>query len=738
MASSGPPVRLLSPPLEIISQHSRKSNSSIDSRNSYLSSVGSHVVASQKDTPSERPLTLSRISVGLGSPPCASDYGSNHSNESNYLSAPQSQGDDDKPPYKARSPRSASLNMATGRVDHMINRGHKDRAEKRPSKHKRRPLLENKDENEQAYRENRCNSELCLPGCKKTSRPDTESDEDCERLEMFVKSIGGLKNTIKGPDEDLEDCSSQFMSKAAANITSRRWSSIGIGANELPRRSSVVADPTGDDFANQSLKRSKCYPHGPSSDEIMRVVRARLTFREFPAIHLPTPASITLRRASGITTGIGGGLSTISKVDISRSHLGQSEQLKEAHPSASTYLITTDDIDFITSLIQSGFDIRRTTLPVPNRNAADPRKPSVTSQGLLPQSSVPADLTTTIADVHQSSSLPCISFNDSERRDSKLTKGGVRKLSRANPLKNVPEVIWEDTGSPGSPSFSSKASSSSEGRYEVMDDSSDVWLLGQPAGSLHAVLPGNHRHKSSDNGDNSPTSRVFQGVFKELTKEMPRAPRPFPEQTAPDKNIESQAMPGKRNSFPSISFRPDVVSFPPLPSRKFTSDWISPLPDMSKPASGGGKCLYGAGIDAHVCASLKDPNTSALDVGQGGAVTEANEQQRRSPSPDSESHVRGKSANLLHPQVSARLGDRFKVGNAIGCSSGVRRKSSTRSVPLKINDEAPKHHLHEDQTSWVKPWKDSGWPAPKSSSPEELNSRKSSQTLPPLFMQARG
>jgi hypothetical protein len=745
MSTSGPPVRLLSPPREILPQHSRKSNSSVDSRSSYFSSVSSHAAASRRNSPSEGPLTPSLLSAGLAPPSCNSDRGSNHSAESNYLTPPQSPGDDEKPPYKARSQSSASLNMSTGRVDHTAREGHIHRAKKRYPKHKSRPLLERSKEHEQVSREHGRHSQQCLPGRKEKSSVNAEPDEACGRLGTFAKSIRGLKNTIQGPAEDFEDCSSQFTSTTAANITTRRWSSVRIGADELPGRGSIRADPPSNGLATGGCKRSNSWTYAPNNDEIMRVVRARLTFREVPSNHLPTPATITLRRASGISTENSVGPSTKSDVDISASLLPRPRKWNEIRRLPSTYLITTDDIDFITNLIQSGFDVRRTTVDLLDRNGAAPRKPSVTSQGVLPQSSIPADLATTIADVYEAPNIPHISLKDSRRSVSKQVSGSARKLSRALSIKKLPEIIWEDTRSTGSLSTSSKASSSSGGRAEVMDDSSGGWLLRQSsskcpqASSPHAESPAEHRRKSSDCGDNSPTSRVFQWMFKEPKEEIVKALGPFPKHTVPDENPESPTVPGKRNSFSSISlFRPDVVSFPPLPARKFTSDWISPLPDIIAPASDDGKCLYDAGIDAQVGSGAKDPTASLLHVGEQSIPVETTGQHRSSPSPDSESCMRRKSANILHLQVSPRLGDPFKVGNALGCSSGARRKSSTQAVRLKINDERMEHHFHEDQTSWVKPPKDSGWPAPKSPFPEEFDSRKSSHALPPPFMPGHG
>jgi hypothetical protein len=85
----------------------------------------------------------------------------------------------------------------------------------------------------------------------------------------------------------------------------------------------------------------------------------------------------------------------------------------------------------------------------------------------------------------------------------------------------------------------------------------------------------------------------------------------------------------------------------------------------------------GSGIDAQVGSASKNTDASLLHVGGQDAPTNASEQPRNSSSPDSDSRMKQKSVNLLHPQVASRLGDPSKVGDALGCSSGARRKSST-------------------------------------------------------------
>jgi hypothetical protein len=235
-----------------------------------------------------------------------------------------------------------------------------------------------------------------------------------------------------------------------------------------------VSDPANNALTKESRKRSNSWHHAPNNDEIVRAVRARLTFREVPVNHLPTPATITLRRASGLPADFSGGSPAKAEMGISVSLLSRPGQWNESRPPVATYLITTEDIDFITNLIQSGFDIKKAAVNKPSDYNRTLRKPSITSQGVLPLPSVPAHLTTTVTDVHQAQHAPRIALKDLKSLDSKPTMGGIRKLSRALALKIVPEVIWENTRSPGSASSSSKASSPSEEQDKIIDDSSDA------------------------------------------------------------------------------------------------------------------------------------------------------------------------------------------------------------------------------------------------------------------------
>ncbi len=259
--------------------------------------------------------------------------------------------------------------------------------------------------------------------------------------------------------------------------------------------------------------------------------------------------------------------------------------------------------------------------------------------------------------------------------------------------------------------------------------------------------------KEGDQGDASstqgifPCTRVMSTLEKEKSSHLAAA-----EPRSPNSNLPTETHDPSGKAFSSSApelKRPEVVSFPPLPARKETTDWISPLPDLSVftfPDTSGS--LYTDGIDAQLSITKRVSTSSLLNLRSWEPETRepepredssAEESLTRSKStsllypqvllPAEESTVRRKSAVPLHPRVVARTGDSFKLGSAIGSSCGTRRKSSDRSIRLRIAEEALERHYHQDQTSWTKPRKDSGWPAHMSPSPESIHSRKASSEV---------
>jgi hypothetical protein len=138
--------------------------------------------------------------------------------------------------------------------------------------------------------------------------------------------------------------------------------------------------------------------------------------------------------------------------------------------------------------------------------------------------------------------------------------------------------------------------------------------------------------------------------------------------------------------------------------------------------------LYDVGIDARSGPPSGSVTPSyPMEAEMLSSITEQSSPNLDTPSPGTPS-ARRKSYGFLMPQPAPRLWGSTKQGNAIGSSSGARRKSSSsqRSTRIRIDDSALEHQRAQDSKPWVKPRKDSGWPAAKSPSPE-ATSRKVSQ-----------
>lgn len=731
MTASDHPAQLLSPPPPSVSpQYSRKSNSSIESRGSYFSAMSLRTAVARMSSQSEGP--LSGLPLGMVSSVHAFDYGSDYSIDSSHLTPSPSQGEDcyEKPPYKARSAKSPSLDMSAERESNKTQGSHKNGAEKRHSRHRQNPPSELSNKHGPKRQDHQFVPPYRLLGCKGASPAAIQPLHIIGRLGEFVENIGVFKNSTKQTTRECKACSSQFMSAAAANITARRWNSVGIGAYQLNSLSD--AKLIGNGSIEAGRKRSNSWSNDIERHDLMMAVRARLMVHEVPGSHLPTPTTITLRRATKVN------IDNSRRQSAAEALTAYSNQWSDAHRQVSSYLITDDDIDFITNLIRSVFDNRKTSENRPRYVETAPRKPNVTSQGVMPKPSNPAELATTRAIVYQTSEAQFVSFDDGDSKVPKRLNEDTRNLSRVFSLKSVPEIIWEDTRSQGSMG-STSLPCSTKTSPDVTSDSNTIWLLGNSflkslGGDLsRPVSPKQRQHENTNGGDNSPTSDVYQWNFKEPTENMIVGSGQSPKQsnlTSPNTNAEVPAASDEGRSGSPISLvRPDVVSFPPLPARKFTSDWISPLPDMCASLSGDSKYPRGTGIDTRASNLSKSINAPLLDIGiEDTPILEIGHRQEPQ-SPDSDSSNKKKSVNLLHLQVCPRLGDLFKVGNAIGSSSGARRKGSTRSARIQTGDDVYECSHYEDQSPWTGSHKDSEWPSLKTPPTGELNHRRSSHAL---------
>ncbi|KAJ5047563.1 uncharacterized protein L3040_003386 [Drepanopeziza brunnea f. sp. 'multigermtubi'] len=141
----------------------------------------------------------------------------------------------------------------------------------------------------------------------------------------------------------------------------------------------------------------------------------------------------------------------------------------------------------------------------------------------------------------------------------------------------------------------------------------------------------------------------------------------------------------------------DVVSFPPLSTRKTTSEWFSPLPEivsaspLAKSPLASSRSLYDLGVDVNVGPLGSTTPTAPFTSWVRSAEVS------RAPSPGIEFRAdygfgpsdtdppmndggRRKSVLKPHPKASSRIGESSRMGSSIGNYSGARRRSSVPRI----------------------------------------------------------
>lgn len=368
----------------------------------------------------------------------------------------------------------------------------------------------------------------------------------------------------------------------------RRWSSVEIGFHQMPLASSVplrdpqnslIANAAGDAFVpaidlGQRI-RSSTFPHGLvehiqhgiAEQDILETVRQRLSFRESEQSLLETPASITVSRPRvkhSISHPVDAGLS--NTWDIKNDLTFGPSVAPHYRKTSLTYLITTKDIESITDLIASNIEAK------------------YVSQGkrMLPRSkSIMFDLPVTSQD--ERIVKPAGTITDYLQVSPFNERGS--SVSRKDSFKST-EVIWQSNPSPGdessvyegglraSPIHSTSDFGTPE-RRESEYPSSIIHEAGLAFDPDHARTSINKWQNdipfvvtSSDEDNNAGAGLctaddgvISSAVVPENHKERQK-PKPFLRYRASANAVQ------------------DVESFPPLPQRKLTSDWHSPLPDM--------------------------------------------------------------------------------------------------------------------------------------------------------------
>lgn len=714
------------------------------------------------------------------SPSVSSGGGSYHSSDtgrspcslssSDYLTPPQFQVDRDKRPYKARRQSSDSLNMV--RKPKRASTMPHDKSHKSRRRHRRR--------------KHRCHRE----GCHKNQTSDrwhlpgfqVAPTAPKGLKELSIGHVGKYKPqmSIRGNTDTYGRILPRLWSDPAPPLVSRRWSSVEIGSHQIRLAStlptnSVMSTPTArrpnkdnEHFPPRKLSRpyrSSTFTRGAIDHDIVRTVREKLTFRKVPSTQLQTPTTITLRRASGVSCR--SGVSTVTDVltpangPITGSTTPHAYPISQADSETDTaYLITSKEIDSITELIEA--NLRRNFRPhnrisvhppVTPSSARGNRSPTSSLRSLFPQIASPAFSAVTTTQAKAASSrlqdpLSYLQVTSPSRKNSRSDSRSPSRKSAAN------EIIWEAEGSPNSPSSienSDRKRSSTSDNSSIHQETTSVTPHAHDSKSPRLPPP------SLDKGDAFDPNNARASI-SEWSWRLPQAEIPTivtssdsesndinldsepPLKATPRTPIRSVASTPDVSKVPTkakrrVSTRPaltspeveDVVFFPPLPTRKTTNDWYSPLPDIGSPPpkSPSPKSLYDEGIDAigAIPTNLPAPNAqrhphfSMMD-------------RPVSPTPsiefDPDYDLRRKSVVKAHPQAPARVGTQASMGSSLGASSGERRRSSIKPGVKRVRTIDNANRPSRAGT-WTRNRPPSVCPPPIAASPAEFSDNESTR-----------
>jgi hypothetical protein len=681
--------------------------------------------------------------------------------------------DTDKPPHKSRRPSDDSLTM----VHRMIRRantippGGKDLIPKRRHRRRKRKCRHVK----LGIEEHQSHAYWWLPGCQVAPTAPAAEKELC------LNHVGAhmpRKTRHGNTDTYGRVLSGMTRGRPVPPLLTRRWSSVEIGAHQVPLRSKLPAGLTTsepkatppahhDQFTSKNLGgryRSSTFTRGAIDHDIVRAVREKLTLRQ--VLHrqlqppqLETPASITLRRASPVIMSETSGASTPLA--------NQYVNILSRRPSAA-YLITSKDIDSITELIEANLQreaearislqgstrrgssqsgsshtpISNLSTKTPSMNSRGNLSSNVSSNGLLVGSriSVPE-----VQPVGSSSNSPMDYLQIS-------TAGKKRSAIRADSQNSVHEVIWE--GGRDSPQSASSiadeddqrrvpfcVSSSESGTPHRLNSTEDERTTRDkgnafdPANARASINEWSWRSSGidiavvitsdSDSPDTAPAPKPIKS---------PIPSRPFFPHTAYPPLVSRERTSPKPKPFPRAAIsddkQKDVISFPALP-RKRTDDWYQPLPEMqTSPLPTISKSLYDLGIDANAGDSgsrTVTPKASTISWVRSAELS-------RNPSVefDPAYEVRRKSVVKAPLKACLRTGESSAMGSSIGSFQGQRRRSSTalliKRKRISTIDNCHKGERDVPVSRWRPP---SVCPPPKSPSPSEYEDAR--ECLPAPF-----
>ena len=663
----------------------------------------------------------------------------------------------------------------------------------KPSKHRRR---KHKCYHKVNLDEHSHGSYWWLSGCQVAPTAPTGFKELCEGHAGRRR----LRNTPFGFTDTYGQVIHGLRAAAGPPVITRRWSSVEVGTHQVslasslpstrPKRSATSMpqlwlnrdDPQANPTPFRKRYRSSTFTRGAIDHDIVRTIRRKLTTRKLPSPRMETPATITLRRASrtsiaSVMSAITG-LSSVAGTRSPDSRSGGTTPL--ADPSSysqlrrpsTAYLITSSDIDSITELIAANLPMNhrsstRYAFPPPSVTPLTPhvaRTPTITNKGLVLKASGPVESALTVAEVQRSCAKPHDPLN--YLQVSPAYGKTKDTLSRTLSERSVHEVIWEGGGSPQSictmtepEDFKPSSKSTSPPQPGTLETTRSIPCQNPCRASppkMTAIDKGNAFDPLSSRASINEWSWRSRGGQNEIpvivtsSESESSGKTPYSDVLLSDPHerfVESDPkVPAisKTRTSPRVVVadgRPsDVVSFPPLPARKATSDWYSPLPDIETPTTlSERQSLYDVGMDV-TCGppgsksiSGKADRTSWI---RSAEVSSSEPSRAPTPGLRPDYEIRRKSIVKNHPKAPARIGSPSALGSSVGASSGERRRSSAKSQKdiqrVRTIDNKP-----ERSGTWTKRRPPSICPPPKTPSPTE-DSDSSESWLDSLLVSGTG
>lgn len=646
------------------------------------------------------------------------------SNGSNYLSPP-AEADGETPPYKPDADDPISLNMYKCRKrKRRAKHGHSNRsATKETTKPTSFPLYGIREPQvgttdvsttkglHRKSKESDSQTSVPLP-CKlsrmgyepwRRSSSSSASPPDTSAVEQssWLITNNGRKILPRYPlrpalqiTTDRPKSSRRKLDKIsqALNVRQRRrWSMIEAGALPVPTFSTALAFQRSKGLSGEKhlMNQHSTYhdfPNRPSTDCLSERSltagdggRPSMKSRKLPPGNVDTPATITLRRASGTRA-------------YQRSRNDSGPTLSPAPPLNLTTVKEFQESENLAApyLSQSIFLIRRECKPV----SEQARTSGVnTVKQCVPRRSVVAETVTTYADVHVA---PTIVASNVIQQESALPVEQLRRTSamQIRSRSSVHEIIWKDDYS--SSNKSSTGNKTPMRSLHIMRTQSDPVRDGTCRGlgsnpecdtdrklSLTAESPhvrspslGGEFAVEFETGNFRPghiTQKLFEWNWNHKSQQdntkgcamlsfEARRTSAAPEGDDGPANLLPPEAPAFLSEFESVE------TSPPLPDRHPTVDWQAlPLTNPKNPRAGptGTDQATGEVISPSYILYNRNPmvtgrrRSSAPKIGRTYMI----EGSRR------QSYVRN------HPYAPPRVGDDSVAGSAIGSSSRMRRRS---------------------------------------------------------------